>query len=487
MSHALRIRKPEDDSVDNFFAQLYSEVFKDQFDRAFFRFPVNDHFEIHPLRSKRLVHAVIRWNAQERKTIITRRQAHEQIDFAEAFADENQVEMSNRSGWGDGGTDLCVDLGDSKWQAVRVSNGQWELMTNPPVHFYRFAHQQSLPTPDREGDIRELLPHLPQLVNPHDQLLLLAWVATAWLPIPRPILTLVGTHGAAKSTMTAFIRRVLDPSRAELLGKDARGDLPLTFHKHAIAAFDNVDDLTPAEADLFCQAITGRAIARRQLYTDGEEFILAFRRAVIINGLRLPTNRPDLLDRVLPLELERISPERRLSSRQVEVSFEQARPRIVGGIFNTLAQAMALLPSVPDKGLGRMADFHHWGRAVAIAVGQTIEEFDAAYQMAEGRQKRGAADNTLAQAILLFAKEAHSWEGSPSELYKRLSEVAKEGQLPRNHEFWPESHLGLSRALKQLGETLADHGVAVSALRRTKTRRIQITYDPTADRLSNEE
>ncbi|VTR93415.1 Uncharacterized protein OS=Ruminococcus sp. CAG:108 GN=BN462_00245 PE=4 SV=1 [Gemmata massiliana] len=490
MSHAprpcRRANEPADDVGTDFFAQPGVELFRDQYGRHFTYFPVGDRFETHPLRGKRLLHALIRFYAGN-GVRLNRRQARDRIEFAEAWADERTVELTNRSGCGARPDELWVDLTDDRWRAVRVTPGAWQVVERPPILFQRFAHQCPLPDPDAAGDLAELLDHLPQLAGEHDRLLLLAWVAAAWLPIPRPILIFTGTHGAAKSTATAFLRRVLDPSRAELLGKDARGDLPLTFQKHAVAAFDNVDALVPPEADLCCQAVTGRAIARRQLYTDADEFIFSFRRAVIINGLRLPTNRTDFLDRCLILDLERIAPERRVSGRRVEQGFELARPRIVGGLLNTLARAMQLLPGVSDASLGRMADFHHWGRAVALALGRTADAFDAAYRVAEGRQKRGAAENTLAQALLLFARTTMRWEGPATELYERLIETAQNRQLRRTPEFWPDSPVGLGRVLKQLGETLADYGVTVTPLRRTTTRRVQIAYDPAQDRLRIED
>jgi GNAT superfamily N-acetyltransferase len=487
MSHAIRLHKtPLDDDPDkDFFAQPYTELFCDQYGKPYLRMRIGDHFETHPLRGKWVLNTLIRWNAQN-GVRLTRRKARCEIDYAEAFASEQQIELTNRSGWGATNNELWIDLGDEGWRAAKVTPYGWEV-ASPPIMFQRFAHQRALPDPILDGNIGALLNHIPQLSSEADRLLILAWVVTAWLPIPRPILALIGTHGAAKSTVTSFLRRLLDPSRVELLGKDVRGDLPLTFHKHAVPAFDNLDLLAPAESDLFCQAVTGRGIVRRPLYTDDGEFILSFRRSVIVNGLRLPTNRADFLDRCLILDLDRIPTERRASIRQVEGEFEAARPGIVGGILNTLARAMELFPVMRTTGLGRMADFHQWGRAVAVAMGQTEDEFDAAYQVAEGKQKRGASENTLAQGLLLFAKEIGRWEGTPTELYERLIDTARNRQLRRTPEFWPDSPVGLGRLLKQLGETLADYGVAITQLRRKTTRRVLVSYDPAADRLGTEE
>jgi GNAT superfamily N-acetyltransferase len=305
--------------------------------------------------------------------------------------------------------------------------------------------------------------------------------------MPRPILTLVGQHGSAKSTVSMFLRRLLDPSRVELLGKDARADLPLVFFKHAVPAFDNIDGMTPNEADLCCQAVTGRGIARRMLYTDAEEFILSFQRAIIFNGLRLPTNRPDFLDRTLSLELERLPPEQRSLLEHLDGRFMDARPRLVGGLLNALSRTLAKLPQVSTEGLSRMADFHRMGRAVAEVLGYTASQFDEAIKAAEARQKRGAFDNTLALAILLFVRQTRHWQGDATQLLQRLHETAKANQIRQSPEFWPDTPLGLGRQIKHLGEALARHGVQVTRPRRAKARLICLEYDPETDSVGDED
>ena len=305
--------------------------------------------------------------------------------------------------------------------------------------------------------------------------------------MPRPILMLVGPHGSSKSTVSAFLRRLLDPSRVEFLGRDARADLPLVFFKHAVSVFDNMDGMTPQEADLCCQAVTGRGIARRKLYTDADEFILSFQRAIIVNGLGLPTNRPDFLDRTLIFDLERLPPEQRRVLEQVEDGFMAARPRLLGGLFNTLSQALAQLPKGSTAGLSRMADFHRLGRAVAEVLGFASQQFDDAYRTAEARQKRGAFDNTLALALLLFARQVRRWQGEATELLQRLHETAKANQIRQSPEFWPATPMGLGRQLKHLGEALARNGVRISRLRRVTARLIALEYDPAADSVGDDD
>ena len=461
-------------------------LFTDQHAMEWARVPVSSHFETLRLTSKTFRNWLMR-QAILQGGMIKQSDMREMIAVLSALADEERRELSNRSAWDAVKHSLWIDLCDDRWRAVQVTPNGWSIVDNPPSLFRRYVHQQAMPDPQPGSDPNELWNFLPPLPSDGDRLLLMAWLVTALMPIPRPILTLVGPHGSAKSTFSTFLRRLLDPSRVELLGRDARTDLPLVFDKHAVPVFDNTDGMTPQEADLFCQAVTGRGIARRKLYTDADEFILSFKRAIILNGLRLPTNRPDFLDRALILDLERVPPERRQVLEQVETAFMEARPRLLGALLTTLSQVLSVMPTMSREGLSRMADFHLMGRAVAEVVGSTSTQFDEAFTQAEARQKRGAFDNTLALSLLLFARQVRRWQGDATNLLQRLHETAKANQIRQSPEFWPDTPMALGRQLKHLGDSLARNGVRVSKVRRATARLISLEYDPTADRLGDDE
>lgn len=461
-------------------------LFTDQHGTEWWRMPVRGHYETHRLATKAfrswLTRYFLRQGVAYRSSVI-----REKVALLEALADEERRELSNRSSWSPDRKALWVDLCDDRWRAVRVDADGWGVVDHPPSLFRRFAHQQPLPEPEQGGDLAELWDFLPPLGSDGDRLLLTCWLAAALVPMPRPILVLVGPHGSAKSTFSTFLRRLLDPSRVELLGRDTRADLPLVFFKHAVPVFDNTDGMTPQEADLFCQAVTGRGIARRKLYTDADEFILSFQRPVVLNGLRLPTNRPDFLDRSLILDLDRLPPERRQVLEHVEREFLGARPRLLGAVLTTLSRAMSVLPTVDRQGLSRMADFHLMGRAVAEVVGASAARFDEAMARAEARQKRGAFDNTLALTLLLFARQVRRWTGEATDLLQRLHETAKANQVRQSPEFWPDTPMALGRQLKHLGESLARNGVRVSRVRRATARLIALEYDPAADHVGDDD
>ena len=456
------------------------ELFDDQYGHGHAKVPVRDHHEILRLQSKPFRHWLMRHYIYQGRQV-GQRLIRERIDLFEALASLEVRELHNRSAWSANHSALFIDLANSDWKAVRVDAAGWAVTDELSVYFRRFVHQRPLPYPDRAGDLREVLDFLPPLRSEGDALLVLVWIVAALAPMPRPILMPIGPNGSAKNTFSAFIRRLVEPSQAKLLGHVGHDDLPLTFYRHAVAFLDNVDALTPQESDLFCQGVTGRAIDRRRLYTDNDEFLFSFERDVILNGLRPPTNRPDLLDRTLIIELDRLTPERRRTLDRIAPLFQAARPRLFGGLLNALSQTLDLLPTIAGENLSRMADFHRYGRAAAVALGYSVEQFDAALKEAESRQNRGASDNTLAVTLLLFIRRQRRWDGDAPTLLERLVETAKTHQICRSPEFWPDTPIGFGRHLKQLGAALAEHGLTITHERRAHERLIHLEYDPATD------
>jgi hypothetical protein len=470
----------------SFLADYRVEVFPDQYGVAQARIPVGGHFETHSVRGKRVQHWLVRTCL--RHGVALRPSSVRHITaLLEAVADGPPRELANRSAWGESRRELWVDLADTEWRQVRVTPDGWWVVPDPPSRFRRFAHQLPLPEPDRAGDLRDVLDFWPPMASDDDALLLLAWTVVGLIPVPRPVAAFLGPQGSAKTTLSRLQRRLLDPSKVELLGRDARSDPPQTFHKHAVPVFDNVDALTSQEADLFCQAVTGRGITRRRLYTDDDEFIFSFLRPVILNGLKPPTNRADLLDRTLLFYLERLTPADRKALGRVEADFEAARPRLFGGLLNALSRTLALVPEVEETGLSRMADFHRFGRAAALALGFEPGQFDAVLRAAEARQRRAAFDHPLALALLLLARRQRRWQGEPAELLRLLNDVAREHQIRRDPETWPASPAGLGRQVHHLAETLAGHGVRVARLRRAERRLLLVEYDTATDGIGDDD
>ena len=122
--------------------------------------------------------------------------------------------------------------------------------------------------------------------------------------------------------------------------------------------------------------------------------------------------------------------------------------------------------------LPRMADFAVWGIAVAPALGWSENDFLAAYE-----ENRNAAQlyvletDIVAEAIMELAEELGDWEGTATNLLKKLY---NRNPSVRNSRAWPRSPGALSMTLDRLKSALAAAGVEFERNRSSKERSIRL-------------
>jgi hypothetical protein len=445
-----------------------NRFFLDQYGRAcaWVRVPTPaSHFELFPVDSADMERWLVARAEAETGVTPDRGEIADVGWLMEARAGQSpRRELHTRFVWRDGGIDL--DTADEQWRVVRVTAGGWSVVAGSEPVFRRYTHQLPLYTPEPGGSLADLAAFLPP-VSDADRLLILCWVVAACVPsIPRPMLHLVGEHGGSKSTSTRRIRSLIDPSRVPLLGEDQRRDLLLTFEQHAVPAFDNLGPFSRAVADQFCRAVTGGGTYRRKLYTDTGGVILSYRRAMILNGLRLPSPRADFVDRSLVVRVRRH--ERHRPERELDAEFDRAAPRLLGAILDTLSRCLRVVDDLPAPEGFRMADFARWGRAVAATLGRDPAEFDAAYRAALLRQSGDVAEcDPVALAVLEYAAECKDLprELTADEFFPALARTA--ARFRAHGVEWPASRESLSARLSELKPTLEQLGVRLTKLGRT--------------------
>ncbi len=207
---------------------------------------------------------------------------------------------------------IYLDLGTSDWCVVEIAPFGWHVLVDAPVLFRRSRGTLSLPVPTRGGSIEELRTFV-NVQNERDMRLLLAVIHAALHPRgPYPVLILQGEQGAAKSTTARVVKALVDPSKAPLRSKPRdESDLLIgATHAHVLA-FDNLSELPPWLSDSFCRLASGGGLSKRQLYTDGEEFLLEAQRPLILNGIEDLAVRDDLRDRAVVLNLPSITDDAR--------------------------------------------------------------------------------------------------------------------------------------------------------------------------------
>ena len=207
-------------------------------------------------------------------------------------------------------------------------------------------------------------------------------------------------------------------------------------------------------SDVLCVASTGGSFAKRALFTDDDDCIYNFKRCIGLNGINLLVTKPDLLDRTVLLHVQRIADDKCKTEAEIESQFEKIKPEILGGMFDALAEAMAIFPSVDLKKLPRMADFAKWGYSIAEALGKGQgEQFIADYGANVNRQTAEVLrNNSLCLAVTLFMRNKSFWEGTVQTAFALLSQKV---DVSKTDSTFPPDSKNLRRHLERIEAILA--------------------------------
>ena len=364
--------------------------------------------------------------------------------------------MQLRTARHDGG--IYYSLGDDLGTIVEIQPGDWSVGRTDNVYFANkpLGGQQVLPTPTSgDGDMRRRLFQFVNIATPDDQLLFLAYLASCFVPdIAHPACLLVGGEGSAKSSTAQIVKALVDPADNDLLGfpeKDT--DLAQICSHNHMAIFDNLARMSRMQSDVLCRAVTGGAMSKRRLYSDADDFNFKFQCCVVLTSINLVAEQPDLLDRSLLFRMPRISSECRQCESSYRQEFQIMRPLLLGWIFDILAKAMEIFPTVKVESLPRLADFFRWGIAISRALGEPDSAFMAAFD--QNRQKINEAlldANSLASTLVDFMSRQAKWEGTATVLLTELIKQCGTKTLPK-------AANQLSRQLKEIETTLEKSGI----------------------------
>jgi hypothetical protein len=454
--------------------QLFHNDIKD----AFARILVEGHHEIWRIRSRQFKQWLVKqfW---ERYTKAPNTNAlNEALLVIESMARFNgeKYTLANRVARAENGT-LWYDLTDVGWKAVCITDAGWGITEHPPVLFRRYQHQAAQVEPLPGGDIKRILNYL-NISQPEQQLLFLVYLVSCFIPgFPHPIPIIYGVQGSAKSSLSKVMRAVIDPSAIEVseLPKN-HIELVQKLSHHWCIVFDNISYISDEVSDLLCRAATGTGFSKRELFTDDEDIILQLKHCVALNGINLMATRPDLLERSVLFELERIPKDKRRREQKMFAELRKDLPQILGGVFDVLSRALGIYPTIELTEYPRMADFAQWGCAIAEAMGHTRDEFLKAYDKNISRQNAEVINENIIAAVLIdFMNDRNEWDGTPKDLYEAVCDVAENsfGIKPDRDKHFPKAANAFMRQLNRLVPTLEEEGLKIHQ-EKGKERRIFI-------------
>lgn len=443
-------------------------LFHDQFETPFAQVPVGDHGEVWSLESDRFKTWLGRQYWADRKKAVSATALNDAITTLKGIArfDKPKIALHVRTAWHEGA--IWYDLSDEKWRAIRITPDTVEIIEKPPILFRRWPQQAAQVVPDPSGSLTPLLNFCTNLSNEKTKLLLLVALVTCLVPgIPHVVFQFHGPKGSTKSTLARQVRDLIDPSTLKTLSFPSKyDDVVLALKSRYFAFFDNISHVSDEVSNLLCRAVTGDGVTRRKLYSDDEEIPAVIQCCIGLNGINLTANASDLLERSILFEFAKVPKNKRQTEDTVWSNFAKARSGIVGGLFNALARAMKIYPTIQLSEKPRMADFAVWGCAVAEALGYDKDTFLDAYHENINEQHRVVVqEHQVANAIQVLVRESafeKVFDGKVSELLKALVLIAEKESIDMKARTWPKAPHVLTKRIKEVKSDLEETGIKIT-------------------------
>jgi hypothetical protein len=317
------------------------------------------------------------------------------------------------------------DRGTEEWDAIRITPNGWSIVEsqNVPIVFRRYAGQlpQVVPVKDYPKDIFE---QFMKLLNIKDDLQIRlvyeCYVIALLIPtIAKAIFIAQGPQGATKTTFQDLTKLVTDPSKVTNVTPPRTEEQLMQLLQHnAIIYFDNMSRMPEWLSNALCRAATGTAGLKRELYTNDDDIIYQYKRAIGFNGIALAANRADLLDRSFIVEIESVTDEtRRTLEDDIMPELERIKPQLFGFILDTLVKMLHLKANggIKLKSLSRMADFEKHCEMISQCLGHKPLEFVSAYRSNKNIATKDILENSsVANAVIEFMKYKNAWTGYAS-------------------------------------------------------------------------
>ena len=351
---------------------------------------------------------------------------------------------------------FLIDQTNDDWTAIKVTAEGWKVTSQPERKFIRSNTATALSDPVA-GDFSLFWNHVN--IPTEYQTLVTTFILESWRPeTPYVILELSGEQGSAKSTTHTRIRQVSDPNRIPLrtAPKDTQDIFVSAANNHQ-ASFENMSNLSGKMQDALCTLSTGGGFSARKLYSDSDESVIEAKRPVIINGISPVATRPDLIDRVIHIDLPKIK--NRKTEENLEREFDNDLPYILGGLLDIFSKSLAVLPSITIKKLPRMADFALLGEAVHEVSGVNKSFNEVFLENRTESLRRSLESSPVAMAVQELVNVRDKFHGTIKQLKATLDE-----EFHQKGEGWPRSPKGLSEALKRTAPALREIGIDIEFL-----------------------
>jgi hypothetical protein len=464
----MKARKSQTDEDTNQAQRLIelaapAELFKTPDDLAYATFEVSGHRETSPLKASRFRNWLKRLYYNEAQKPPASQPLQDALGILESkamFEGKTFAVNTRIEGHGDA---IYLDLANESWEAVKITATGWKIVQDPPVKFRRPKGMAELPYPSAAGDLERLKKYL-NLTSDKDFKMAVAFLVGSMQPDgPFPILAITGEAGAAKSTGSEILKRVLDPASSPLRSlPSAERDLMIAGTNNWLLAFDNVSSIPGWLSDALCRLSTGGGLSTRELYSDDGEVIFDIERPVILNGITDYIGKHDLADRTITISMAPILEKNKQTEKVLWKNFDRDHASILGAICDAVSGALRNQDSVKLERMTRMADFCLWITAAEEALGWPAGDFMRTYR----ENIQDLVEKTLEADAVATAVRDYIYDhptgfiGTPSEFLKILNDRVDD-QVAKL-KAWPKAAHVLSGKLRRAATSLRTFGVEVT-------------------------
>ncbi len=402
--------------------------------------PINSHAEFINISSSRFLN----WLSDSYSKIIDSNEIHGE-DFykkiSHAIESHCKINISERTKFYNRSAQLddsiWYDLGTDDYTAIKITKNKVDTVklgvNTPFFERTQSTYPQVLPNyDDNQNALKELAELLK--IKPVDHAVFISHV-TCFLfsSIPVPIMVFDGTAGSIKTTATATIKRIIDPSGTS---KDDNvfdiskkpDDLIVQLEGEYMSSFDNVSYVDGDTSDILSRSITGATNVKRKLFKNKERVMLKFMSKMVLNGIIPTLEYPDLQTRIINYERLLIDDSNRILEKDFEKKLQTLIPQVLGNIFSISSVALHNYPKLSKKirPKTRMADFEVWGEIISQISGYKKNKFLNRYHAKLKDETIKSQDAyPIISAIQSLMNGIDVYENTASDLYSKLCYISE--------------------------------------------------------------
>lgn len=395
-----------------------------------------------------------------------------------ASEQKERFHIYHRCGSKDG--NIYVDMQNEDYESIEISKDGVAIVPTPPRLFQRLAldKEQIEPEYDEGFDYFGTIELLLNLKTREEAELLGITLITLFIPdIAKPIILFSGPHASGKSTACSILQDCISPQAMNRSAFPRKiDDLVVRLSDRCLCIFDNCERISTDASSILAQCATGGSYERRKLYTNNELVSNPLKSAVVLNSCEAILDKPDVLSRTLQFNLQSISGQKLLDDETIWKRYQKVKPYMLGYICFALSDYLNLTDESRIEYVTRMTEF----QKAASKVARVTLGADSDYVAQLLKHNKQMVDiqivesNPVAVLISDFMSRRSAWEGSVTELYDRLDQLAFESGIERSNRLYPKNAAALSMRLNSLVSVLENIGITFNICPEGKCKKIYI-------------